>query len=526
MKSFLISLALLITLSISAVESKEAQIEIVYDEIEAMEDDSLKVMKYFVIWDLLNEKSDEKEEAANKALQISQEIGWGNGIGLSYHYLGWYYFFKSNRIAAMTNFLKAAEFTADPTIKVDSYGLVANLYSWEKKHDLAEEYALKGWKVVDNNWVDRKAKVTALLYLTEVYRYSGDKKKERHCILHALHILNTDPQKYDPSKTMLWMMVWIYLQGNPIEDPFSILNYSMNVKSAYDNASTLEKYKNIVWLNKVGTSYTMSAYNEGVLKAESDQKKYIYGGVVILLLVVVILIWQNQSRKKAIVELAKANEMKSRFFGILNHDLRRPVASIISYLQLKNMDSDAISTEEALVFEQKTINRTKKLLENMEDLLFWCKDQMHSFTPDFRFVLVSTLFDDTKAFFSYDEKVFIEFEKISNLKIKTDENYVKTIMRNLTSNSLTATSAIKSPVIRWRAYTSGNKIVLSIFNNGAKVPQDKINILERKGSEGERNIKEGLGLNIVRDLAKSINCEIHVVSNDQGTEFKLFFDKP
>jgi len=498
-----------------------------------MEDDSTKVKEYLSLTEVyeLNLTFDQKLYCANSALRIAKRTGWRAGIGLSHYYLAWFYFFHNNRSLAIDNFLQAAEFTDQPSIRVNSYGIVANIYSWEKDYEKALYYASKGGDLITDTRMDDKTKAEALVYKGDVYRAIGNAKEERNHYLYALDI--THKQHIDdPSYDIIRMIIYINLSNEKLlENPFSVLEYSMRIHNIYEKSSMLEKYKTLAFLIKVNTGY-ISSINSGKIKqlkieAEAKQRKMYISGIIILSLLLIVLIWQNYSRKKAIDELAKANEMKSRFFGILNHDLRHPVAGLISYLQLKTAAPDIINAEEARNFEKKTIGTAKNLLDNMEDLLFWCKDQMQSFAPEFRIVAVTKLFEDTETFFKYEETTQISFDNPHNLKIKTDENYVKTIMRNLTSNAIKATAETETPQIIWKCYEEQDNVVLSIFNNGKRISRDKINLLQKKSTSKEENIKEGLGLLIIRDLAETISCNIKLYSDGKdGTEFLLFFKKP
>lgn len=537
MKKYIV-FAFCILLTVPVFASKDININInnvinrELEEIIRMKDDSTKVERYLSLIESydVNLSTDQKLDYAYSALNISRKIGWKKGIGIAHYYSAWIYFFDNNRKLAIDNFLKAAEFSDDLSIQVNSYGTVANIYSWDKDHDKAIHYAKIGGELVHHVYTDDKTKAEALIYLGDVYRACGNKKEERNHYLYAFDITHKN-HRDDPSYHIIRMIIYVNLSNkNIINDPFSVLHYSMSIRNIHEKSSTLEKYKTLAFLIKISTGYISSVNSEQLkqlqLDAEAKQKKIYILGIIILSLLLVAVIWQNFSRKKANNELAKANEMKSRFFGILNHDLRRPVAGLINYLQMKTEAPEMIDPAEAANFEHKTMDTAKNLLENMEDLLFWCKDQMQSFTPEFRVVEVSKLFDDTQAFFRYDENTHISFANPSNLKIKSDENYVKTIMRNLTSNAISATTGMETPEIIWRSYEKQDKIVLSIFNNGKKMSPDKIEIFQNKESKKEKNTAEGLGLKIIKDLAKSIDCEVKLNQNiAEGTEFLLLFKK-
>lgn len=92
----------------------------------------------------------------------------------------------------------------------------------------------------------------------------------------------------------------------------------------------------------------------------------------------------------------------------------------------------------------------------------------------------------------------------------------------MTGNAIKALKEIENPVIVWKSWQHNNQTLLSITDNGkgAELIQFKA-LYDDKEVVG---IKSGLGLHLIRDLAKAINCEISVDSNKySGTTFTLAF---
>jgi len=169
------------------------------------------------------------------------------------------------------------------------------------------------------------------------------------------------------------------------------------------------------------------------------------------------------------------------------------------------------------------LESAENLLHSMEDLLLWSKGQMEHFKPDFKTVAVEKIFQDTALYFS-SEKIKINFENASQLVLTTDENYLKTIVRNLTGNALKALSETPNPTIVWKAFTQNNQIFLSITDNGPGADQQQLKALY---DESEIvGVKSGLGLHLIRDLARAIGCSIKVASEkNAGSTFTLTFDQ-
>ena len=119
-------------------------------------------------------------------------------------------------------------------------------------------------------------------------------------------------------------------------------------------------------------------------------------------------------------------------------------------------------------------------------------------------------------------KVIITFDDSGNTQIYTDENYLKTIIRNLTGNAIKALNQVQNPTILWKAWEENNQTFLSITDNGPGGTQGKFKALYDETEVV--GIQSGLGLHLIRDLAKAIHCEILVKTKpNQGTSFILKF---
>lgn len=259
----------------------------------------------------------------------------------------------------------------------------------------------------------------------------------------------------------------------------------------------------------------------------NKQKYYFIAGLFLLAIIGSLLFYQSRNRRKTNdklqllnTELDEANKAKTRFFSILNHDLRGPVANLVFFLQLQKESPEMLDEESTKRMQDKTMAGAENLLNSMEDILQWSKSQMENFKPQPKKIALNSLFEDTKSHFSSEEKVQILFENKDNIQINTDENYLKTIIRNLTGNAIKALNGIENPTIIWKAWQENETSYLSISDNGKGASDEQFKALyDDKEVVG---IKSGLGLHLIRDLAKAIDCEISVDSKvNQGTTFTL-----
>ena len=275
------------------------------------------------------------------------------------------------------------------------------------------------------------------------------------------------------------------------------------------------------------------AHKKLTIQQNETQKWFLIGGLALLGIIGGLLLYQNRNRKKTNellqnlnTELDEANKAKTRFFNILNHDLRSPVSNLIDFLHLQKDSPDLLDEETKSRIEQTTLSSAENLLTSMEDILQWSKSQMENFKPQPQKFEIAQLFEDTKKHFLSIENVQFQFENPSNLSLVTDENYLKTIVRNLTGNAIKALDGIDNPTITWKAFHEpvrlgeNRKTMLTITDNGKGATKEEFKALyDEKEVVG---IKTGLGLHLIRDLAKAIDCEISVNSKiNDGTTITL-----
>lgn len=294
-----------------------------------------------------------------------------------------------------------------------------------------------------------------------------------------------------------------------------------NAEARYQNKTKQQKIKNLSTENTIKNIQIADA---------KKQRFYLISGLALVGIIGLLLFRQNQIRNKTNrklqllnQELDEANKIKARFFSILNHDLRSPVSNLIHFLHLQKENPELIDEETALRMQTKVISGAENLLTSMEDILLWSKGQMENFKPHFKEISVETVFEETQKHFSNIENIVISFENPENIILNTDENYLKTIIRNLTGNAIKALDKRENPKIIWKAGQKDNQFYLSITDNGPGGTQEKFKALYDDSEV--IGIKSGLGLHLIRDLATAIDCKIKVCSEpDSGTTITILFN--
>lgn len=288
-------------------------------------------------------------------------------------------------------------------------------------------------------------------------------------------------------------------------------------KDSIFNADNRETIKNIEDKRAIEIRDREIKINRITLEAKERQKWFFLLGIGLLTVIGFLLFYQSNTRKKANrrlnrmnAQLDSANRMKTRLLSILNHDLRSPVNSFIHFIQFQKEAPEALDEETKKRVGDATLDSARNLLESMEDMLLWTKDQMEHFEMQPQTVTIDAVFSDLRRHFSGVRNVALTFENPENLSVHTDANYLKTILRNLISNAIKALEHAAHPAVTITAYTDSGKPHLRVSDNGKGGTEAQFRALFDE--DAVASVKSGLGLHLVRDLAKAIGWHIRLES--------------
>jgi signal transduction histidine kinase len=313
-----------------------------------------------------------------------------------------------------------------------------------------------------------------------------------------------------------------------------------NYKGAYENYKSYQEIKDSIFSqenkNKIATAMTRLeldkknaeiALNKATIGNQHKQQLFLVIGLVLLIIIGGLVYRQSLQRKRTNTtllalnnELDEANKVRAKFFGILSHDLRSPIANLVNFLQLQKRRPGFLSEEQIAEREKKIADSAGSLLETMEAMLLWSKGQMEHFKPTMAMVEVENLFNYLRRNFADTGHVSIDFSAEEDLNVSTDEHYLQTILYNLTANALKALQQRPDGHITWKAWRDQHHVFLSITDNGPGAGDHQLKALyDDSAPSGART---GLGLHIIRDLARAIGCMVtYNRSNTAGAEFIL-----
>ncbi len=249
-----------------------------------------------------------------------------------------------------------------------------------------------------------------------------------------------------------------------------------------------------------------------------------------------VITFTNITERKAIEEqllkyakdLKALNSDKDKFIRILAHDLKSPFTSLIGFseLLLNNLDNlDVDTIKEYLSIINETSSKTFSLLE---EILLWLNTQYGNlkFEPSKIELqeLVSNITSDLKLL-AESKEISLASNISEKIYANADTNMLRTILRNLISNSIKFTNY--KGEIRINAETTNNEIIITVSDNGIGISEyniktifDSLQLNSRIGTGGEKGT--GLGLTICKEFVEKHGGKIWVESQvGVGSNFKF-----
>ncbi|WP_300977666.1 tetratricopeptide repeat-containing sensor histidine kinase [Flavobacterium sp.] len=477
-------------------------------------------------------------EYEKKAIKICLQTNDKRGLAVCYHNIARYYHTLDDKNINIAYNYSLKELAIGKELG-DNY-LIAKAYQGLGVYSTDNLKAIENFKKV----IAINSQLNEIYSISHAYKNIGDcyfqlaqsdKNKEKYYIYKSLNYLRKaleTTKKINDVKDIrevYELISNVYSYQNNYQSALENYKMAMAYKDSIFNTENKETLKNLEDKRTIEIKEKQIQIANLSLDAKEKQKQFYLLGIIALVTLGGLIFYQSYNRKKTNqklqqlnTELDVANQSKVRFFNILNHDLRSPVANLIHFLHLQKENPELLDDESKNRLEQKTIKGAENLLHSMEDILLWSKSQMHNFKPRFQPTAVTSVFDDVKNHFASVENVHIKFENPKNIELNTDENYLKTIVRNLTGNAIKAVEKTANASIIWKAWRQEEKTYLSISDNGIGGTVEQFKALF---DDAEKvGVKSGLGLHLIRDLAKDIQCEISVESKPNlGSTISLIF---
>jgi len=225
-------------------------------------------------------------------------------------------------------------------------------------------------------------------------------------------------------------------------------------------------------------------------------------------------------------ELQSTNATKDKMFSIIAHDLRGPIGSLKSFVDLLADNNKILETKRGIKYLKTFQNSANSTFTLLDNLLFWAKSQQGSmdFHPTEQSIkeIIEENHDLLVPLARQKEIDFIIKADNGNLA-RFDKTMIGIVVRNLMANALKFTPS--KGTVEVTTNLLGKEILITVKDTGVGIPlkkQDTIFDEETHYSTiGTGNEKgSGLGLILCKEFVKKNNGRIWFNSSPgKGSEF-------
>jgi len=330
-----------------------------------------------------------------------------------------------------------------------------------------------------------------------------------------------------------------YLFSQKHGDYETAFNHLINYKTLNDSLNSVERqtqYQNLFVKfeteekqKKINTLQNEKALNKQVLEAQRSENFALNIILILVFLFLVGLAYMLFLNRKKSKSLQVLNNVKDKIFTVLSHDLRSPLYTFNSLLEIGKMKS--ISPDEYskyLSMIQSEVGNTTLLLES---LLKWSQNNLNMLYVQEETVAITPLLESIQSrasLYNRRENVDVQLNIESDISISTDEDMLRFIIRNLTNNALKFSSDNDNVVIN--AKKELKSIIISIKDSGKGMTPEQIDAFYSGNMEASIDAvgdkSTGLGLLLCKEFADKLGLEIELISSlGKGTEFKIVLKK-
>lgn len=240
------------------------------------------------------------------------------------------------------------------------------------------------------------------------------------------------------------------------------------------------------------------------------------------------IIRQKEALEKQKRELIELNATKDKFFSIIAHDLRSPIATLISLSEMLRTDIDLLTVDETHEILASLHDLSKNHLKLLDNLLQWARMQTGRMEPAPEKFNLAVIIEEVIGFYkvtAYEKQVNLVSTAEGDISVFADKNMIRTVLRNLVSNALKYTAMEGIVVVGFKPLSE--RVEVYVRDNGLGIPAemvDKLFALDKNFSTvGTANEKgTGLGLILCKEFIEKNGGSIYVTSErGLGSTFRF-----
>jgi two-component system sensor histidine kinase/response regulator len=228
----------------------------------------------------------------------------------------------------------------------------------------------------------------------------------------------------------------------------------------------------------------------------------------------------RSENEKTLAQLSSLNEKKNQLIALLSHDLKGPVGSLGTTLEL--VEQGMLNSEDLQAILSSLKRQSFHLSKVLDNTLTWVISEMAEREVQMERVdlwEVTREMGDVMQVQASRKNQTIEVSCVGeNQEVKLGVSEVKIILKNLLDNALKF-----SPVgenVRFVLRLEPGEISWEVINPGAPIPVEERASLFEFGRKNTVNAKReggtGLGLSLCKKIADRLDMELSYSENEQG----------
>ncbi len=313
------------------------------------------------------------------------------------------------------------------------------------------------------------------------------------------------------SSFLLWEMVFVLLAGvilaiqlgNSISKP--IVKLSKMTKKMAKNEYT--GYDDFAFQNdEIGdlAAHIENMYNE-ISGHINELNNYNY-------------LLKNQNK-----DLVEFDRRRKEFISKATHELKTPLAIISSQMEMVNLEHPDVVKEYYESISEE-IEKMSKLIRDMLNSSFY---ETVDVEKDMEIEDLSKLVKSMEQKYNVwlgSKNIYLYMDVQDGIRIKMIREQIEQALNNYVINAYEHTR--KNGVVRITLKKRDNIAVLSVFNEGKNIEEDKIEYIWDYYNQADKvtNANVGLGLFIVKDIVKSHEGKYYLENKPKGVAFTMEFE--
>ena len=294
------------------------------------------------------------------------------------------------------------------------------------------------------------------------------------------------------------------------------------------NVTTVNELELLSYYQRLFQVRVLESRNE-VNRDTAEQRRLIINGLIIVLviaaLLLTIIIYSSIKIRRQKVELETLNKFKAKIFAIVSHDLKSPIQSVSSVIEMFNQK--LIGKEEIEPYLPEVKEKTSNLMNLLNNVFLWAEGQIEGENlkkEDFSLHPVMQDLEKELEERLQEKEIQLKFDSSFGFYLHSNKEVIRIVIRNLVVNAMKFSQPKSKVEVNCVA---GEKTkIIEVIDKGIGMSRETRENLftgdleSMEGTIGEKG--NGLGLALCNDFVLGLGGKIEIESViGEGSVFRV-----